>query len=97
MRKLLSFVIIGLGLFSLGAASQYVHKTWDPKVEVTGAQAATAADWFISRGAWTGERADVTHCTVWRADGKFWARCQGTKTVPADMLPEGANVVEVIN
>ena len=80
----------------LAAASQYTYVHKETPVEVTGAQAATAADWFISRGAWSGARGDVTWCAVYRDGDAFKASCHGTKTVPADSLPEGAtNVIPI--
>ena len=81
----------------LAAASQYTYKHIEAPVEVTGAQAATAADWFISRGAWTGNRAAITWCAVYRDGDAFKASCHGSKTVNADMLPAGAQVLSVIN
>lgn len=81
----------------LAAASQYIYEHRDAPVDVTAAQAATAADWFIARGAWTGDRASVSWCAVYREGDSFRARCSGTKTAAADSLPADAKVVGVIN
>ena len=90
--------LILAAILFLGAASQYVYEDRSsPQVEVTLSEAAQAADWFIARGAWTGDRAGIVWCAVMRKGDKFFAECHGDKTVAADSLPEGAVVKEVIN
>jgi hypothetical protein len=93
-------------LLVVGAASQYVYEL--PKyykVTITNAQAATGLAWFTSRGAWDGDPAtQVKHCCITQTqdgtgDWTRYAECKGeeTGTVPADSLPEGAVVTDVIN
>lgn len=97
--KKFAIVAAVLSIFCMGAASQYVY-TKTIRVDITQAKAAQGANWFIAEGAWDGTAAEMNKCCIGKVAGNatgFGAWCSGDDTVPADSLPEGAKVKEVIN
>jgi len=111
MRKIIlavtATIILTAGT-AFAAASMYRYElTKFFKVPITQAEAAQGLAWFNARGAWDGSPAsEVKYCMITRtevSDGfpdGLAAQCHSvdlTGTVPADMLPDGAKVVEVIH
>jgi hypothetical protein len=103
MKKLaIAFVLGAFSTLLLGAASSYVYRH-KLAVGVSQPDATTGANWFIGRGAWDQGVADMDQCRLSRTASLdlyptgFVAECYGRKTVPADSLPEGVRVLQVIN
>lgn len=79
------------------ASGDLIYEVTEEAVEVTAAEAATAADWFIARGAWSGARGDLVAGRVYRGgDGKFYAACRGRKTIAPGNVPESGAAYNVV-
>ncbi len=105
MLRFIAGIVVGTVLTASGvavAASAYVIvvKHDEEGVEITAAQAATGADWFIARGGWDGDRADTDYCALWRnrtvTPNKYLVYCDGRKTITNTELQKGDEVVETI-
>jgi len=97
MRRIMIAV---LAAFALGAASQYIYSHEPPEKELSAAQAIAIFNEFKAVGAWDLTPGEARMCVLRKAsefEKGFGARCYGDKTVPNDMLPEGARNVRVIN
>lgn len=89
-----------LAVFVLGAASSYIYDHEPPEKELSTAQAVAIFNEFKTVGAWDLTPGEARMCVLRVApefEKGYGARCYGDKTVPNDMLPEGAKNVRVIN
>lgn len=86
-----AIVYILAGLL-VGASGDIIYEAFQ-QAEVSGSQAATAADWFIARGAWLGDRSDIRRCVIERyasSSTGYRAWCIGDLSAPAASVPDGA-------
>lgn len=80
---------LGAGVLAEAAVGDLIYEVHE-SANITGAQAATAADAFIAAGAWSGNRADMIRCAVERDGGSstgFRAYCVGLKSAAPNALP----------
>lgn len=87
--KAIIWILAGL---LTGASGDVIYEAFQ-QAEVSGAQAATAADWFIARGAWQGNRADIRRCVIERyasSSTGYRAWCIGDLSAPAVNVPDGS-------
>jgi len=102
-KSIIAFILgasLSAGGLSLAAPGDLIIRHETQAVEVTAAQAATAADWYISRSAWDGDRADIARCGLWKVidDGaaKFYAGCTGVKTIAPGSIPADSGELRVV-
>jgi len=108
MKTATAFLMGVVFAFSIAAASQYDYeKPISIRKPITPARAAQYLAMYKEDGAWPTDApvSWLRHCVAVRVqvsedfpDG-LAVECNGTEsgTVPADMLPEGAKVTNVLN
>ncbi len=91
--------VIGGSTLAEAAPGDLIVHSRNDVVEITPAQAAIAADWFITMGAWDGGRADIMGCSVYKGHvgerKAVFAKCEGAKIIPVADIPIDGSVAVI--